>query len=108
MAARPPQSDDSEEPDVIAFGIPVVESYLDGADVEFPATADELVAALGNPDVPYDARGRTVSLDEALDRTGRDRFDTQRELLNELHPVFEELRTAGGAGLVDWLKSFLP
>lgn len=107
MAARPPQSDD-EEPDTIAFGIPVVEAHLDGADLSFPATDDEIVAALGNPGVPYDARGRSVSLDEALDRTGKDRFDSRRELLNELHPVLEELRTSGGAGLVDWLKSLLP
>lgn len=108
MAARPPTNDVDEEPDVIAFGIAAVDARLDDADdLSFPAGAEDVIRALGDPEIPYDAHGRTVRLSAAIEESDRDRFDSRRELLNTLHPVFErERRTSGG--FVDWIRTMLP
>ncbi|WP_049903059.1 DUF5789 family protein [Halococcus agarilyticus] len=104
MAARPPQ-DDAEEPDTLAFGIAALDDRLDRADLTFPADADETVRALGDPDVPYDPSGRSMALSAALERVERERFDSEDELLDALHPVFEERRQSGPTGLLDRLRS---
>lgn len=109
MGVRPPPSDDDDSgPASVDFGIAALAGRLDGADVQFPATSAELVAALGDPDVPYDPHGNAVPLRDVLDRVPVDEFDSQKELLNTLHPVFEELRTSSGSGLLSWVRSFLP
>ncbi|AKH97683.1 hypothetical protein [Halanaeroarchaeum sulfurireducens] len=105
MAAVPPPSDE-DEPDAVAFGIPALDDRLRRTDVDFPIRAEELVDELGNPDVPYDPSGRTISLSEAVDRSGRDRFETRRDFLNALHPVFEDARSSGG--IRGWLERFIP
>ena len=105
MAAVPPSSDE-DEPDAVAFGIPALDDRLRRTDVNFPIPAGELIDELGDPDVPYDPSGRTITLSEAVDRSGRDRFETRRDLLNALHPVFEEARSRGG--IREWLERFIP
>ena len=45
MAARPPQQD-SSSPDAVEFGIAALVGHLDHADLEYPATSDEIVRAL--------------------------------------------------------------
>lgn len=105
MAAPPPQGDTSE-PETIAFGIAAVDAALDDSDLEFPADAAELLEAVGDQDIPYDTRGRTIPLSKALDEADRTHFETRRELLNALHPVFERKRGRGGIG--EWLRSFVP
>ncbi|MFC6724687.1 hypothetical protein ACFQE1_09920 [Halobium palmae] len=107
MAARPPQNS-SSEPETVEFGIPALAARLEDARVTFPATSDELVAGLDDPSIPYDVAGHTVSLSEALEELPRDRFETQRELLDLLHPVFEERRTSGAGSVVDRLRGLLP
>ncbi|MGM0398703.1 MAG: hypothetical protein ACQEQY_06875 [Halobacteriota archaeon] len=106
MAAVPPSNDDGEDPEAIAFGIPAVDDRIRGADVDFPVSADELVEALDDPEIPYDPAGRSIRLSEAIERADQSRFESRRELLNALHPIFEEARERGGFRV--WLRRLLP
>lgn len=107
MGARPPQGETSP-PDAIEFGIAAVSARLDDANVTFPATGDNVVRALDDTAIPYDAKGNTLDLSKALEQLHRERFDSKRELLNLLHPVFEERRAAGPGGVVGRLRQMLP
>ena len=103
MAVRPPQGDSDKE--LIEFGIAALGPHLDA--VDFPATGDEVVESVGDPSIPVDASGNTVSLSEALSHLPARTFDSERELLDDLHPVFEQYRTSR-AGLLDRLRGMLP
>jgi hypothetical protein len=107
MGVRPPAGDDTEVGDV-EFGIADVDRHLSSADVSFPASAAAVIEATGDPDVSYAPEGGTVALSEAVERTGRSEFSSRQDLLNELHPVMEELRTSRASGLLAWLRSLLP
>ncbi|WP_299333951.1 hypothetical protein [Haloplanus sp.] len=107
MAARPPQQDTSS-PDSVEFGIAALVGHLDQAELEFPATRDEVVRALGDPKIPYDGSGGAVALSEAMDSLPKQTFDTESELLDLLHPVFEEYRVSTGGSLIGRLRSILP
>ncbi|WP_224449849.1 hypothetical protein [Haloprofundus salilacus] len=107
MAARPPQRDDSE-PDQIEFGIAALDARLSNAGVEFPATSDELVESIDATEIPCDASGNTLSLSEALSRVHQDRFENKMELLDKLHPVFEEERAAVGKSVFGRLRALVP
>lgn len=108
MAVRPPQDDTDEGPDTIAFGIAALDSQLDEADISFPTDEETLRASLGTTKIPYNVAGNTISLDAALDRISKQQFESERELLNALHPVFEERRATGGSGILARLRSFIP
>lgn len=105
--ARAPPPDDSE-PAIIEFGIPVLDDRLEEASVTFPATRDELQAAMGPTEIPYDAGGHTLRLGNALDEVEAERFETKNELLDALHPVFEANRQRTSTGLVSRVRSLLP
>ncbi|MEF8779746.1 MAG: hypothetical protein V5A46_03605 [Haloferacaceae archaeon] len=105
MAVTPPGGE--SDPDHIEFGIASLAARLEEADVEFPATAGEVCAAIDNTSVPYDGSGNTLELEEALSEVGSDRFESESQLLEELHPVFERRRRAGG-GIVVRLRQLLP
>lgn len=107
MAVRPPQQD-SSEPDVVEFGIAALAERLERAEVQFPTTSDRLLERLGNQKIPYDASGNHVALAEVLQAVPQDEFDSKAELLDRLHPVFEEYRTSSGGGLVRRLRALLP
>lgn len=107
MAARPPQRD-TETPGAIEFGIAALQPYLEDAEVEYPVTSGELVAALGDPAVPVDAHGRTVSLSAVVEDTARDEFESERDLLDALHPVFERYRERASGGFLASLRGLLP
>ncbi|MFB6118981.1 hypothetical protein [Halosegnis sp.] len=107
MGVRPPADDTTdEEPDALAFGIAALDAHLDAA--TFPATAGELTDQLGDPAVPYDAAGNEIRLSEALRETDRERFETEQELLNALHPVFERHRERASSSIVAQLRGLLP
>jgi hypothetical protein len=108
MGVRPPAGDDDEEPDVVTFGIAAVDGRLAEADVEFPATTAELERQLGDAEIPYDASGRTIRISSALERTAVEEFETRQDLLNVLHPVFEERRESTSSGLLGQLRAMLP
>ncbi|MFB6281520.1 MAG: hypothetical protein ABEH40_05835 [Haloferacaceae archaeon] len=107
MAVRPPE-DGTSEPETIEFGIAALAARLDRADVGFPTTAEELVRATGNPEIPYDAGGNTVALAEALDALPEDRFESESELLDRLHPVFENYRERAASSIVAQIRALLP
>lgn len=106
MAARPPGGDTSE-PEAIEFGIAALDARLEEANVSFPATGEEILRALDDPEVPYDAKGRSMALAEALDRVPQSRFENETELLDALYPVFDEARQGTG-GFLQGLRDALP
>jgi len=107
MAARPPQQDTSSS-DAVEFGIAALVGYLDRADIDYPASREEIVRALGDPEIPYDGSGNTVALSEAMDALPKRTFDTQSELLDLLHPVFEEYRVSTSGSLIGRIRAILP
>ncbi|WP_435063264.1 hypothetical protein [Halobaculum sp. EA56] len=107
MAARPPQGD-TDEPESIEFGIAALDARLDRAGVGFPATTEELIRSLGDTEVPYDAAGNTLELAEVLRELPEERFETERDLLNRLHPIFEDRRRSGAGSLLGRVRALLP
>ncbi|MCU4717099.1 DUF5789 family protein [Halapricum hydrolyticum] len=107
MGVRPPANDDLSEPESVEFGIAALDGTLSEADFSFPVDRETVVAELGDQSVPYDAAGRTVQLANALDEVDRDRFESKQELLDELYPVFEDLRSSP-RGLLSQLRSLVP
>lgn len=104
MGMRPPGGG-TGEPEPIEFGIAALDEELSERDVSFPATREEVLSELGNIDVEYDASGNSITLSRALERTDQSSFESERDLLNALHPVFEDLRKRGSPGIFGWLRS---
>lgn len=108
MGVRPPADDTDDEPEAVTFGIAALDARMEDADVTFPASEQDVLEALGDPEVPYDTAGNTVRLSEAFDRTHVSRFENEQELLNALHPVFESYRQRAGNSLFAQLRSLFP
>lgn len=108
MAARPPQNDEEEVPETLAFGISALDARLTEAEVTFPATESDLVESLGDADIPYDTAGHTLSLSAALEDVDQQRFENQSELQNALHPVYERKRRESGSSLIGQMRRLLP
>ncbi|PSQ45951.1 hypothetical protein BRD17_00310 [Halobacteriales archaeon SW_7_68_16] len=107
MGVRPP-TDDTDEPDIVEFGIAALDEPLSRADISYPATAEEVTATVGDEAVPYDARGHTVELGEAVAELDQPTFEDEQSLKNALHPVFEARRTGSSAGLLQQVRSMMP
>lgn len=107
MGVRPP-SGGTREPETVEFGIAVLADEVAAAELEFPADADTVVEALDDPTVTVDARGRTVELSTAMAAVDAERFDSERALLNALHPVFESYREDVAVGWLGALRRYLP
>ncbi|WP_436924280.1 hypothetical protein [Halosimplex amylolyticum] len=108
MGVRPPSNDVDEEPDVVEFGIAALDARVADADLDFPVSATELEAQFGDTAVPYDAAGNEMSFSEALAETDRESFDSEADLLNALHPVFERKRQAASTSLLKQLRGLVP
>lgn len=108
MGVRPPQQNDDETPQTIAFGIAALDDHLQRSEVTFPVRDVELLEALGNPSIPYDAKGSEIRLSEALDEVQRSKFETRQEFMNVLHPVFEAKREHANNSIVGQIRSILP
>lgn len=106
MARAPPSS--GGDPDLIEFGIPVLDDRIEDADLAFPATRSEVETALGPAEIPYDAAGHTVTVSAALEHVDHEAFESERELLDALHPVFEARRQRASSGLLATIRSVLP
>lgn len=106
MAARPPSRDD-DEPDAIEFGIAALAARLDD-DLEYPATEQEVLASVDSTAIPVDGSGNTVELADALERVPQTEFDSEAELLDLLHPVFEEYRSEMSSSLMGRLRGLFP
>lgn len=107
MGVRPPQQDD-DGPRTIEFGIAALAARLDDSELSFPADREAVVNELGDPSIPIDASGRSIPLSAIVEELDRREFDSQRELLNELHPVFEAYRERAAGGLLSSLRSLFP
>jgi len=107
MGVRPP-ADDTDEPDVIEFGIAALDARLTDIEISYPATADEVRDAAGHVEVPFDAAGHTVTVADALGETGVRRFENEHELLDALHPVFERKREATSNSILSQLRALVP
>ena len=108
MGVRPPSNENEEQPEVIEFGIAALDARLDRLDLSFPTTADRLVSDYGDVRVPVDAAGNEITLREALEETAVQEFETERELLDILHPVFEQRRQNSSRGVLSQLRSLFP
>ncbi len=109
MAVRPPDDDDLDDgPDTVAFGIAALDARLADREVTFPTDVESLRRELGAAEVPYNAAGNTMSVADALDRVPKQRFESRQELLNVLHPVFEEKRASSSTGILARLRSLMP
>lgn len=105
MAAGPPNDDITDGPEAVDFGIAALAAHIDGADLSFPATADEVVTTLDDPEIDFDPTGNAVALSVVLEQVERHKFDSRRDLLDALHPEFERLRRSSG-GFLSWLRGF--
>jgi hypothetical protein len=107
MGVRPP-ADDTDEPDVIEFGIAALDARLTDFELSYPATAEEIREAAGHVEVPFDAAGHTVTVQEALSESGVHHFENEHELLDALHPVFERKREATSNSILSQLRALVP
>ncbi|MFT4881552.1 MAG: hypothetical protein ACI9CA_001482 [Natronomonas sp.] len=108
MGVQPPSNDVTETPDVVEFGIAALAARVEDLDIEYPVEADRLVSRYGDIAVPVDAAGTEVSVAEAVRATGRHEFGSEQDLLNTLHPVFEEKREATSRNILAQLRALVP
>jgi len=108
MGVQPPSNEVDEEPDVIEFGIAALDARLEDLEVSFPADADRLRREYGSLTVPVDAAGTEITLADALEATDREEFDSEQDLLNTLHPVFERRREKSSRSLIARLRALVP
>jgi hypothetical protein len=108
MGARPPADDDGSEPTAIEFGIAAMDAKLAGTDIDYPATADEIRAEIGHVEVPCDPAGHSITVADALETATLTRFESEQELLNTLHPVFERKREETTTTLLTQLRALVP
>jgi hypothetical protein len=109
MGVQPPTDDDlSDGPDVVEFGIAALDARLEAWDLSYPVDAAWIVDHLGDERIPVDAAGTKMDLATAVERCGRDRFESERDFLNALHPVLEAERERSGTGLMGQLRALLP
>ena len=107
MAMRPP-SNGGDEPESIEFGIAALDARLDQMDVSFPVTRDELDRSHGDMAIPVDPKGRKVPFSEILEDCEVESFDSEQELLDVLHPIFEEKRATAAGGILGRIRSLIP
>lgn len=89
------------------FGIAALDARLESADVSFPATRADLEKRFGHSEIPYDAAGHTMPFSEALEATERQSFESEQDLLNAMHPVFEQKR-GSATGILAQLRALVP
>ena len=108
MGVRPPSNDVDDEPDTVEFGIVALDARIDERTVSFPASASDLEATYGDMRVAVDPSGHEISLAEALSACDAESFDSKQDLLNALHPVFEEKRERLSGGILGRLRALVP
>jgi hypothetical protein len=108
MGVQPPSNDIGEEPDVVEFGIAALDARLEDLELAFPVDADHLRREYGSLSVPIDAAGTEVTLGDAVAATDREEFASEQDLLNALHPVFEDRRERASRSIIAQLRSLVP
>lgn len=109
MGVRPPDNDELDKgPDVVEFGIAAVDARLDDEDLSYPVEVASLRREYGDLEIPYDASGQTVQLASVLEEVDSRAFESEQDMLNQLHPVFEEIRESSSSRLLGQLRSLVP
>lgn len=108
MGVQPPSDDIDEGPDVVEFGIAALDARLEELDIAYPTDAETLRREYGDVTVPIDAAGTEIRLETALEAVEHQQFETEREVLNALHPVFEEKRARSSRNLLAQLRDLVP
>jgi len=108
MGVQPPSDGVDEEPDVVEFGIAALDAKLEGREVHYPVSSEALAREHGDLQIPVDASGHEVALDAVLEKCGRQEFDSEQDLLEALHPVFEAEREAVSRSILAQLRSMVP
>ena len=108
MGVQPPSDDIDDGPEVVEFGIAALAAELEERDVSYPTDTATLREAYGQVSVPVDAAGTEITLESALEEAGQHRFESQRDLLNTLHPIFEDRRARASRSLLAQLRSLVP
>lgn len=109
MGVQPPTDGLDEGPEVVEFGIAALEAQLNERDsLSFPATVERIREEYGEMTVPIDAYGTETRLADALEELDVEQVETQRELLNELHPVFERRREQSSRSVLAQLRALVP
>jgi hypothetical protein len=108
MGVQPPSDDIDDGPDVVEFGIAALDARIGELPVSFPVEKETLISDYGDVSVPVDAAGTELRLADALSDVPVQRFDTEQELLNTLHPVFEERRRNSSRSIIAQLRSLVP
>ena len=108
MGVQPPSDGVPEEPDVVEFGIAALDAKLEGREVAYPINSETLARRHGDLRIPVDAAGHEVTLEAALEECSEREFDSEQDLLEALHPVFEAEREAVSRSLLAQLRSLVP
>jgi hypothetical protein len=108
MGVRPPSNNVDDEPDTIEFGIAELDARIEERNISFPVTVADLAAEHGELSVDVDAAGHEMMLHTALEECSTDSFDSRQELLNALHPVFEQRRQEISNSVFGRLRTLLP
>jgi hypothetical protein len=108
MGVQPPSNDIESGPDVVEFGIAALAAKLESREVSYPVSASQLTRQHGDVTVPVDASGHEIELAEALEQSTATEFDSESDLLDALHPVFENEREAVSRSVVAQLRGLLP
>jgi hypothetical protein len=108
MGVQPPSNDIGDEPDVVEFGIAALDARLEELDLDFPVEADQLRRAHGGLTVPIDAAGTEITLGDAVEASDRQEFQSEQDLLNALHPVFEQRRERASRSILAQLRALVP
>jgi hypothetical protein len=109
MGVQPPSDELDEGPEVVEFGIAALDAQLEEIDsLSFPAERSHLQQEYGDITVPVDASGHEIQLDQVLAEVDETSFESRRELLNALHPVFEQRREQTSRSLLAQLRALVP
>lgn len=108
MGVQPPSENAEDGPTVVEFGIAALDAKLKDRDLAFPLDREELVTTHGDITVPIDASGHEMRLEAALECCDRREFESERDLLNTLHPIFEDKREATSRSVVAQLRALVP
>jgi hypothetical protein len=108
MGVQPPSDEVAEEPDVVEFGIAALDAKLEDREISYPVSSEALARQHGDLQIPVDAAGHEVALEAALDQCSGREFDSEQDLLDALHPVFEAEREAVSRSLLAQLRSLVP
>lgn len=109
MGVRPPANDSLDDgPDTVEFGIAALDARVEQMELSFPVTVGDLNAAYGDVRIAVDPAGNKIALREVLNECDKRRFESEEELQEALHPIFERKRERMSNSLFGRLRALVP